>query len=129
MHDLDATALLTGTPHELPQRVADLAGSIAESQVAVYVIDIDGSCLIRLAGDDAHFPSRIQAPVGVGPELPLRSFDTLRQICAAKLPDSACEPMIARDRAVGVPEVREEISGGSRCRQRWRWSCRTATRT
>lgn len=102
MHDLDATALLTGTPHELPQRVADLAGSIAESQVAVYVIDIDGSCLIRLAGDDAHFPSRIQAPVGVGPELPLRSFDTLRQICAAKLPDSACEPMIARDRAVGV---------------------------
>ena len=102
MHDVDATALLGGPPHELPQRVADLAGLTAGSPVAVYVIDIDGSCLIRIAGDDAHFPARISAPVGVGPELSPASFGALQRICAAKLPESVCEPMLVRDRGIGA---------------------------
>ena len=60
------------------------AGGGAE-EVGLYVMDIDGSRLIRLAGDEP-FPARVEAPVGLGPELPPESLDQIAEIMSSKVP-------------------------------------------
>lgn len=99
---IDAPNLLHESPVALPGRIAAAAGEVADCGVGVYVIDIDGSCLIRLAGDDDAFPERVMAPVGVGPEIALEALPALQQICTSRLPKSVAVPLIARDRAIGV---------------------------
>src|SRR3954447_21721595 len=97
-----AAALLHESPVALPGRIAAAAGEVAGCRVAVYVIDIDGSCLMRLVGDDDVFPARIRAPVGVGPEIALETLPSLQDICASRLPGSIAVGMVARDRAIAV---------------------------
>ena len=99
---IDAPNLLHESPVALPGRIAAAAAEVAGCGVGVYVIDIDGSCLIRLAGDESAFPERVLAPVGVGPEIALEAFTALQQICASRLPKSVAVAMTARDRAIGV---------------------------
>ena len=65
-----ASELLGATlPHLLPKRIVEVASAQAGYPVGVYVLDLDGSCALRLAGDVDQFPERIHAPVGVGPEI------------------------------------------------------------
>jgi hypothetical protein len=47
---------LRESPVALPGRIAVVAQGVAGSRVGVYVIDVDGSCLIRPAGDEDAFP-------------------------------------------------------------------------
>jgi serine phosphatase RsbU (regulator of sigma subunit) len=99
---IEGLDLLRESPVALPGRIAVAAGREAGCRVGVYVIDIDGSCLIRLAGDDDAFPERIKAPVGVGPEIALERLPSLQEICTSRLPKSVAVAMIVRDRATGV---------------------------
>jgi Stage II sporulation protein E (SpoIIE) len=102
MSQTEPAGLLHVSPTALPGRIAAAAEAAAGCRVGVYVIDIDGSCLIRLAAVDAVFPERIKAPVGVGPEIALERLPELERICASRLPSSVVAAMILRDRAIGA---------------------------
>lgn len=99
-----AVALLRqeGAPHDLPRRIAEAASRLAGSAAAIYVVDVDGSALHLLAGDAETFPDAIEAPLGVGPEIPLESLDATGTAVAHAIPGSVCEPLILADRALGV---------------------------
>lgn len=99
-----AAALLRqdGAPHHLPRRIAEAASRLAGCPAAIYVVDVNGSALHLLEGDPASFPDVVEAPLGVGPEIPLESLDATRAAVALVIPGSACEPLILADRALGV---------------------------
>ena len=98
----DASDLLRElVPHRLPEALLREARAAGADSVALYVMDIDGSRLIRLAGDD-RFPDRIPAPLGLGPELPLENLDQVEEIVSSKIPGATAVPMSIRDRAIGV---------------------------
>lgn len=102
MSEDEATTLLHGSPATLPARIVEAAQAAARCRVAIYVSDIDGSCLIRVAGDETHFPERIKAPIGVGPEIAQETLPSLERICASRVPDTVLVPLVVRDRALGV---------------------------
>lgn len=87
--------------HRLPEAVLREARAAGAHQAAVYVIDIDGSCLIKLGGE-ASFPERLQAPLAVGPELPPETFVQVQDIVSSKVPEARITPLCVRDRALGV---------------------------
>ncbi|MFL5860875.1 MAG: PP2C family protein-serine/threonine phosphatase [Solirubrobacteraceae bacterium] len=98
----DAGELLrTSFPHLVPDRVAQVASAQAGCPVALYVLDVDGSCALRLAGDVERFPERIRAPVGVGPELIPEALPQLRRLVADRVGPSMLWPMVVRDRIMG----------------------------
>ena len=100
-HD-DAFALLSElVSHRLPAAVLREARAAGANRAALYVIDIDGSCLIKLAGDE-QFPERVQAPFGVGPELPSETLGEVQDIVSSKVPGATVVGLRVRDRAVGV---------------------------
>lgn len=99
----DAVAVLgEHVAHRLPVGIVAAARELAGCPAALYVVDLDGSCLICAHGDDERFPERIMAPLGVGPELGLDVIDELRAILDSKLPGARAEPLLLRDRALGV---------------------------
>jgi Stage II sporulation protein E (SpoIIE) len=87
--------------HRLPAALVREARAAGAEQVALYVMDIDGSRLIRLSGDEP-FPDRIAAPLGVGPEIPPETFDDVEAIVASKLPRASVIPLRVGDRALGL---------------------------
>ena len=100
-HD-DASALLSElVSHRLPTAVLREARAAGANRAALYVIDIDGSCLIKLAGDE-QFPERVRAPLGVGPELPSETLGEVQDIVSSKVPGATVVGLRVRDRAVGV---------------------------
>jgi hypothetical protein len=100
-HD-DASALLSElVSHRLPSAVLREARAAGANRAALYVIDIDGSCLIKLAGDE-QFPERVRAPLGVGPELPSETLGEVQDIVSSKVPGATVVGLRVRDRAVGV---------------------------
>jgi hypothetical protein len=101
VHD-DASELLRElVSHRLPATVLREARAAGAHRAALYVIDIDGSCLIKLAGDE-QFPELFQAPLGGGPELPSETIGEVQDIVASKIPEARLVPLWVRDRAVGV---------------------------
>jgi Stage II sporulation protein E (SpoIIE) len=98
----DASELLRVlVSHRLPGAVLREARAAGAEQVALYVMDIDGSRLIRLGGDEP-FPDRIPAPLGLGPELPPETLAQVEDIVSSKVPRASVIPLSIRDRAVGV---------------------------
>jgi stage II sporulation SpoE-like protein len=98
----DASRLLAELcSHRLPAAVLREAQAAGAGPVALYVVDIDGSCLLKLTGDD-EFPERLQTRLGVGPELPAESLSDVREVAASKAPGAEVLPLWVRDRAVGV---------------------------
>ncbi len=53
-------------PHLFPEQLTSEARRLAGTPVALYVLDIDGTHLLRLAGAD-EFPASIDAPLALGP--------------------------------------------------------------
>jgi serine phosphatase RsbU (regulator of sigma subunit) len=105
---LGAAELLgTSFPHLVPERVVSVASAQAGCPVAVYVLDVDGSCALRLAGDAERFPERIRAPVGVGPEVIPEAVPRLRGLVTDLVGPSALWPMVVRDRAIGFLLARD----------------------
>jgi Stage II sporulation protein E (SpoIIE) len=98
----DAGELLgASVPHLVPERVVEVASAQAGCPVAAYVLDVDGSFALRLAGDVERFPDRIRAPVGVGPEVIPAALPELRRFVADRVGASMLWPMVVRDRVIG----------------------------
>lgn len=88
--------------HNLPSLIATHASELAGCAVAIYVVDLDGSSLLRLAGGGVPLPDRFGAPLAVGTELPLDAVAAVRELIARAAPDVDMVPLVVRDRALGV---------------------------
>jgi AcrR family transcriptional regulator len=100
---LSVTDVLNKVP---PYQVGDQI--VAEAQridgvtsAAVYLVDLDGAYLQRLAGA-AAFPERIAVPLAVGPEIPREGVEGLRAAIEELLPGATVAPLYLRGRALGV---------------------------
>jgi len=87
-------------PALLPEQLVAEAQRIAQVPVALYVLDIDGSHLLHMAGP-TRLGRKIEAPLAVGPELDASGISELREQLARF---RACEvyPLWLRGRANGV---------------------------
>jgi serine phosphatase RsbU (regulator of sigma subunit) len=88
------------SPPVLPEQLVAEAERLAEVPVALFVVDIDGSHLLRVAGSD-RFPQRIEAPLAVGPELDRDALIELRERLEP-LEGADFVPLWLRGRATGV---------------------------
>jgi serine phosphatase RsbU (regulator of sigma subunit) len=83
------------------QVVAEAQRLDGVSSAAVYLADLEGTTVQRLAGP-ASFPERIAVPLAVGPEIPREGVEPLRAAIDAELPGVVVAPMFLRGRATGV---------------------------
>ena len=98
----DAAELLGASlPHLVPERVVEVASARAGCPVAAYVLDVEGSFALRLAGDVDRFPERFRAPVGVGPEIIPEALPQLRELVIDHVGPCMLWPMMVRDRVMG----------------------------
>jgi hypothetical protein len=102
--------LTHGPLHTLPARVVEAARALAGGGLAgVYLTDVEGVCLLRLAGD-AELPERMEAAGAVGPEFDAEGAAALCDVLAARWPGGSVEPLWVLGRALGVIVTTE--SGG-----------------
>jgi AcrR family transcriptional regulator len=99
---LEVTRILDEVPaHLVPEQLVAEARRVAGVSVALFVVDIDGSQLVRLAGSD-EFPDHLDAPPAIGPEIVPEGlpqfFDRLRQA----FPGCQPEPLWLRGRVLGL---------------------------
>jgi len=88
-------------PHLIPDQLVAEARRAAGAAVALYVVDIDGSHLVRLAGTN-EFPERIENPPALGPELVPEGLPAFARRLREQLPGCAIEPLWLRGRALGL---------------------------
>ncbi len=94
--------LIAAPLHALPHRVVERARALAGGGLAgIYLADIEGAALLRLAGD-AELPSRLGVDGAVGPELDAPAVRQLRSQLAGRWPDGTIEPLVVLGRALGV---------------------------
>jgi serine phosphatase RsbU (regulator of sigma subunit) len=100
---LDVAGILNKVPpHLLGEQIVAEAQRIAGvSSVSLYVVDIDGSRLLRLAGSH-EFPEELRAPLAVGPEIAREGIASLRRLIEVELPNSEAAPLYLRGRAIGL---------------------------
>lgn len=88
-------------PHLIGDQLVAEARRAAGVAVALYIVDLDGSRLLRLAGTD-DFPAELEAPPALGPEIVPEGLpayhETLRQV----LPRCGIEPLWLRSRVIGL---------------------------
>src|SRR3954464_8399312 len=89
-------------PHLVAEQLVAEARRVAGVPVALYVIDIDGSALLRLAGEEGELPDRLEVPLGLGQEIAPDSLDELYAHLEAELPGCLAAPLWLRGRATGV---------------------------
>ncbi len=83
------------------QIVAEAQRLPGVSSAALYVVDLDGASMQRLAGA-ATFPAQITVPLAVGPEIPREGVAAIRAVFAELLPGATVAPLQLRSRAIGV---------------------------
>lgn len=88
------------SPPILPEQLVAEAQRLAEVPLALYVVDIDGTHLLRVAGPE-RFPSQIEAPLAIGPELDAGGLAALREHLEPQRGVTVV-PLWLRGRAVGV---------------------------
>ena len=99
---LEVTHVLDEVP---PHLIADQL--VAETRratgvpVALYVVDIDGSQLIRLAGSE-DFPETLEAPPALGPEIVPEGLPGYYERLRETLPRSVPAPLWLRGRVLGL---------------------------
>lgn len=100
---IDVADVLNKVPPYLlgEQLVAEATRLAGGATVALYLVDIDGSRLLRLAGAE-EFPEELPVSLGVGPELPRSAIASLRHLVEGRMPQATVVPMYLRGRAVGV---------------------------
>jgi serine phosphatase RsbU (regulator of sigma subunit) len=89
-------------PHLMAEQLVAEARRVAGVPVALYVIDIDGSGLLRLAGEPGELPDRLDVALGLGPEIAPDSLPGLYRHLEAELPGCHAAPLWLRGRATGV---------------------------
>src|SRR4051794_22713082 len=87
-------------PALLPEQLVAEAQRIAEVPVALYVLDIDGSHLLHMAGPE-RLGTELRAPFAIGPELDSDGMAALRQ-SLAEFRGVELFALWLRGRAIGV---------------------------
>lgn len=100
-HVLDTHALLAEPPHRLPERVVAEAERATGGPAAIYVVDIGGSILCRVAGS-AGLPAELDVTGAIGPEIGRDGADALAQRLAVTHPGAEVAPLWVRGRATSV---------------------------
>jgi serine phosphatase RsbU (regulator of sigma subunit) len=89
-------------PHLVAEQLVAEARRIAGVPVALYVIDVDGSALLRLAGEEGELPDRLDVALGLGQEIAPDSLPDLYRHLEAELPGCVAAPLWLRGRATGI---------------------------
>jgi serine phosphatase RsbU (regulator of sigma subunit) len=98
---LDAIQVFDAVPPPLlPEQLVAEAGRIAGVPVALYVLDIDGSHLLHMAGP-RRLGERLKAPLAIGPELDADGISKLRERFARHR-GIELFPLWLRGRAIGA---------------------------
>jgi serine phosphatase RsbU (regulator of sigma subunit) len=99
---LEVTRILEEVPpHLVPDQLVAEARRAGGVPVALYVVDIDGSHLLRLAGSD-EFPDRLDAPPALGPEIVPEGLPEFHDRLQQQLPGCVCEPLWLRGRVTAL---------------------------
>jgi serine phosphatase RsbU (regulator of sigma subunit) len=99
---LEVTHILDEVPpHLVPDQLVAEARRAAGVAVALYVVDIDGSQLIRLAGTE-EFPAELEAPPALGPEIVPEGLPLFQARLREQLPGCVAEPLWLRGRVLGL---------------------------
>jgi serine phosphatase RsbU (regulator of sigma subunit) len=88
-------------PALLPEQLVAEAQRIAKVPVALYVLDIDGSHLLHMAGPK-RLGGKLRAPLAIGPELDASGLSELRDQLANKYPACEVYALWLRGRANGI---------------------------
>src|SRR4051794_1439440 len=89
-------------PYQLGEQIVAEAQRLpGVTAAAVYLCDLDGTTLQRMAGGGG-FPDRLAVPLAVGPEIPREGVEALRASIDEVLPGAAVAPMYLRGRAMGT---------------------------
>jgi serine phosphatase RsbU (regulator of sigma subunit) len=88
-------------PHLVADQLVAEARRAAGVAVALYVVDIDGSHLLRLAGSE-EFPERLEAPPALGPEIVPEGLPAFYERLREHLPGCVAEPLWLRGRVTGL---------------------------
>jgi serine phosphatase RsbU (regulator of sigma subunit) len=88
-------------PHLIADQLVAEARRAAGVAVALYVVDIDGSELVRLAGSE-DFPQRLQAPPALGPEIVPEGLPQFYARLQQVLPRCVAVPLWLRGRVLGL---------------------------
>jgi serine phosphatase RsbU (regulator of sigma subunit) len=88
-------------PHLVPDQLVAEARRSGGVPVALYVVDIDGSQLIRLAGSE-DFPEELEAPPALGPEIVPEGLPAFQVQLRKRLPGCVLEPLWLRGRITGL---------------------------
>ena len=89
-------------PHLVADQLVAEARRTAGVPVALYVIDVDGSGLLRLAGQAEGLPARLDVALGLGQEIAPDSLPELYAHLEEELPGCVAAPLWLRGRATGV---------------------------
>ncbi|MGI8596585.1 MAG: SpoIIE family protein phosphatase [Thermoleophilaceae bacterium] len=89
-------------PHLVADQLVAEARRVAGVPVALYVIDVDGSGLLRLAGHESNLPERIDVALGLGQEIAPESLPDLYRHLEGELPGCVPAPLWLRGRATGL---------------------------
>src|SRR6476620_3871486 len=84
-------------PHLVPDQLVAEARRAGGVPVGLYVVDIDGSQLIRLAGTE-DFPEHLDAPPALGPEIVPEGLPGFQRRLGESLPGCTLEPLWLRGR-------------------------------
>jgi serine phosphatase RsbU (regulator of sigma subunit) len=99
---LEVTRVLDEVPpHLVPDQLVSEARRVAGVSVALYVVDIDGSHLLRLAGSE-EFPAQLDAPPAIGPEIVPEGLPEFYARLQQLLPGCFAEPLWLRGRVLGL---------------------------
>jgi serine phosphatase RsbU (regulator of sigma subunit) len=99
---LEVTQILDEVPpHLVPDQLVAEARRASGVAVALYVIDIDGSHLLRLAGSE-EFPDHLPDPPALGPEIVPEGLPAFQHRLRQRLPGCVCEPLWLRGRVTGL---------------------------
>ena len=88
-------------PHLIADQLVAEARRAGGVPIALYVVDIDGSRLIRLAGTD-DFPAELEAPPALGPEIVPEGLPQYYSRLREVLPGCTIEPLWLRGRVTGI---------------------------
>jgi AcrR family transcriptional regulator len=99
---LEVTRVLDEVPpHLVPDQLVAEARRAGGVPVALYVVDIDGSTLVRLAGSE-DFPGELEAPPALGPEIVPEGLPAFQARLRERLPGCVTEPLWLRGRVMGL---------------------------
>src|SRR4051812_30016233 len=88
-------------PHLIADQLVAETRRAAGAPVGLYVVDIDGSQLIRLAGSE-DFPETLEAPPALGPEIVPEGLPGFYERLKATLPRCGAAPPWLRGRGLGL---------------------------